>query len=59
LFDTRSFVLREKEEEEMEEEEGNVNKRNFSELIPLSGSSSQSRFCFVLLSHTKSDGFWS
>jgi hypothetical protein len=57
--------LREKEEEGMEEEEGsqqqndNANKRNFSELIPLSGSSSQSRFCFVLLSHTKSDGFWS
>lgn len=49
----------------MEEEEGsqqqndNANKRNFSELIPLSGSSSRSRFCFVLLSHTKSDGFWS
>lgn len=51
--------MREKEEEEMEEEEGNANKRIFSELIPLSGSSSQSRFCFVLLSHTKSDGFWS
>ncbi len=43
----------------MEEEEGNANKRIFSELIPLSGSSSQFRFCFVLLSHTKSDGFWS
>jgi hypothetical protein len=48
-----------REKEEMGEEEGDANKRNFSELIPLSGISSQSRFCFVLLSHKKSDGFWS